>query len=105
MTGALAGFTPGATFQMTHVVPYAFRDLEGVGRLDDRTEARSFTYFSTWVSHGLFELMDVEVGYYLRRKILAGDGRFGNPLWDRYQDMRIYLSVGLDVASVAKALL
>jgi hypothetical protein len=39
-----------------------------------------------------------EIGYQIQRTILNGDSKIGNPFWDPYQDMRVYLgfNIGLD---------
>jgi hypothetical protein len=38
------------------------------------------------------------------RNVLSGDGRFGNPFFDRYQDARVYLGVNLNIDNLVKEL-
>ncbi len=93
VSGAWGDFAPGVAWRMTHAVPYAFRDIPGVERLDDPSALRVSTYFSAWVGYAVMDAVSVELGYLLSRNVLGGDGQLGNPLFDRYQDMRLYMGV------------
>lgn len=93
VSGVWGDFAPGVAWRMTHVVPYGFRDVEGVERLEDRAELRVSTYFAAWVGYAVMDAVSVELGYLLSRNVLDGDGQLGNPLFDRYQDMRLHLGV------------
>lgn len=93
LSGAWRGFTPGLAWRMTHVVPYGFADVPSVERLDARTALRVSTYFAAWVGYGVTDTLGVELGYQMSRNVLDGDGTLGNPIFDRYQDARLYLGV------------
>lgn len=61
-------------------------------------------YFSAWLDYNFNSWMTGEVGYWMRRSALAGDGKYANPFWDRYQDMRVYLGVNINIDNLIKSL-
>jgi hypothetical protein len=92
VSGRWHGLSPGLAWRMTHVVPYALRSLPGVAPLGDATGLRVSTYFAAFVSYDVVDAVSVELGYRLARSALGEDGQLGNPLWDRYQDARVYVA-------------
>jgi hypothetical protein len=65
---------------------------------------RQTSYFSAWLDYNVNSYFTAEVGYWLSRSVLAGDGKYGNPFFDRYQDMRVYLGANFNVDNFVKAL-
>lgn len=99
LSGRWGDVSPGLAWRMTHVLPYDFADVAGVERLEDRASARVSTYAAAWVGYAVTAVIGVEVGYQIARNVLSEDGKLGNPLFDRYQDMRLYLSLSYAIGS------
>lgn len=99
LLGTWGRVSPALFFAMSHQVPYAFRDLPGVEDVPEgANDARVFTSFSGWVNYNINSWLTAEAGYSMTRNVLNGEGAFGNPIFDQYQDMRVYLgaNIGLD---------
>ncbi len=56
---------------------------------------RYSTYFAGWLDYNPSGWLTLEAGYQLQRSVLDGDGRYGNPLGNDYQDWRVYLSANI----------
>lgn len=65
---------------------------------------RQTSYFSAWLDYNVNSFFTAEVGYWLSRSTLAADGKYGNPFFDRYQDMRVYIGANFNVDNFVKAL-
>jgi hypothetical protein len=65
---------------------------------------RQSSYFSAWVDYSANSWLTAEVGYWLSRSMLAADGKYGNPFFDRYNDMRVYAGVNFNIDNLMKAL-
>lgn len=99
LLGTWGAWSPAVFFRMSHQFPYAFRDLPGVE--DDPAggnDVRVLTTFAAWVDYSANSWLTLEVGYSMARNILSAQGDIGNPVFDEFQDMRLYLAanVGLD---------
>jgi len=46
---------------------------------------------------------EIEVGYQFARSVLDEDGSYGNPIFSRYQDMRVYLGFNIGLDSLYKS--
>jgi hypothetical protein len=53
-------------------------------------------HFNTWFTG--------EVGYQMSRSIFNESGQYGNPFFDRYQDMRVYLGANFNIDNLMKTL-
>ena len=65
---------------------------------------RQRSYFSAWLDYNANAWLTAEVGYWLDRTTLAEDGTRGNPFFDRYQDMRVYLGASFNIDNIMKQL-
>lgn len=107
--------SPAVWFNMSHQFIYKFNQqndtipLAGsgtatAGRLSDASSVRNSTYFSFWVDFEATHWLTAEVGYFMSRNILRGDGKYGNPFFDANQDMRVYLGANVNLDNLAKAI-
>lgn len=83
---------------------YTFKDLPGVERLANRVNVRQTTYFNLALDYNITKWISGEVGYYMSRNLIDGNGRIGNPLFDTAQDMRVYLAANVSLDQVYMAL-
>lgn len=87
-------WSPGVFFQMIHQWAYDIPNATlGTGAAD--THYRQSTYFAGWLDYNPVGWLTIEAGYQLQRSILDGDGRYGNPFGNDYQDWRVYLSANI----------
>lgn len=96
--------TPTVMLQISHRFPYAFRDLEGVARDPERPSVRMGSYLSAGVEVAMTPWMTGQFGYSLGRNLISGSGGYGNPLFDRYQDMRLNLGLSMSLDRFYSAL-
>jgi hypothetical protein len=68
------------------------------------THIRQRSYFSGWLDYNANSWLTAEVGYWLDRTTLGEDGTRGNPFYDRYQDMRVYLGASFNIDNIMKQL-
>jgi hypothetical protein len=68
------------------------------------THVRQRSYFSAWLDYNANSWLTAEVGYWLDRTMLGEDGTRGNPFFDRYQDMRVYLGASFNIDNIMKQL-
>lgn len=110
--------SPALWFNMSHQFVYTFKDQAvplqpgnpnssatvNPGRLTDASTVRNATYFSFWVDVEATHWLTAEVGYFMSRNLLRADGTYGNPFFDRNQDMRVYLGANINLDNLAKAI-
>ena len=65
---------------------------------------RQTHYFSTWLDYNFNSWFTGEVGYWLSRTTFNEAGKYGNPYWDRYQDMRVYLGASIQLDNLVKTI-
>lgn len=65
---------------------------------------RQSSYFSAWLDYEANAWLTAEVGYWLSRSVLTEGGKYGNPFWDRYNDMRVYLGANFNIDNIMKTL-
>jgi hypothetical protein len=70
----------------------------------DPTHVRQRSYFSAWLDYNANSWLTAEVGYWLDRTMLGEDGTRGNPFFDRYQDMRVYIGASFNIDNIMKQL-
>jgi hypothetical protein len=68
------------------------------------TNVRQASYFSAWLDYNANSWLTAEVGYSLFRTALDEDGTRGNPIFGRYQDMRVYLGANFNIDNIMKQL-
>jgi hypothetical protein len=68
------------------------------------THVRQSSYFSGWLDYNANSWFTAEVGYSLQRTALTGNGQYGNPFWDRYQDQRVLVGVNFNIDNIMKQL-
>lgn len=71
---------------------------EGFGR----SSVRQTSYFAAWLDYEVNAWFTGEVGYSLSRAVLTEDATYGNPFFDRYQDMRVYLLANINVDALVE---
>jgi hypothetical protein len=92
-------WNPGAFFLLSNSWDYQFANLPGVEpEPNGKTAFRQTSYFNIFLDYNATDWFTAEVGYQIFRTILDGESQIGNPFWDPYQDMRVYLgfNIGLD---------
>ena len=92
-------WNPGAFFLLSNNWVYNFSQLPGVEpEPNGNTAFRQTSYFNIFLDYNATDWFTAEVGYQIFRTILDGESHIGNPFWDPYQDMRVYLgfNIGLD---------
>lgn len=109
VVGEWGKFSPGAFLLVSHNFPYKFQDLQYQGQPVDRVNGapgvRTSTYFAAWLDYHLNDWLTPEVGYQFLRPSLDPDGKYGNPLFNRYSDgMRVYLGANIALDSLYKTL-
>jgi|GEM_PF-576813 len=68
------------------------------------TSLRQLSYFSFWLDYNANSWFTAEVGYWMSRAALDEDGQRGNPFFNRYQDMRVYLGANFNIDNILKSL-
>jgi len=98
-------WSPGLFFRMQHVFPHAFSDVSGVSNVGVAPpRVRQTTFFAAWLDVNPNPWFTLEVGYSMGRNILGADGRYGNPIWDENQDMRLYVSTVFTIDKLYQAI-
>lgn len=91
-------------FNVVHQFPYQFSDLPGVTRDATRPDVRNLTSASLAIGYEVTEWVGAELSYSMTRNLIEGDGTWGNPIYDRNQDMRLGLGASLDLERFYRAL-
>ncbi len=71
-----------------------------LGPTDGPATVRQNSYFSAWLDYNFSSWVTGEVGYYLSRSLLDANGQYANPLFDRYQDTRVYLGASFQIDNI-----
>lgn len=109
VAGTWGKFSPAFWFNMSSQFVYTFsKDQSASGqtvtRLQDPSTIRTNTFFSFWLDYEANSWFTPEVGYFMSRSLLRNDGTYGNPFFDRNQDMRVYLGFNVNIDNLAKAI-
>jgi hypothetical protein len=102
VAGEWGRWSPALFALGTHQFAYAARGIAGLPNASDRSNVRQTTYFSAWLDYNANTWFTAEVGYYMFRNVLSGDGRYGNPFFDRYQDARFYVGFNVNIDNFVK---
>jgi len=90
-------WNPGGFFLLTNAWAYGLPALPGVEpEPDGSTTFRQSSYLNVFLDYNVNDWFTAEIGYQMQRSILNGESKIGNPIFDPYQDMRVYL--GFNVA-------
>lgn len=94
VTQAWDVLSPGVSFGMFHQWPYDVAATIGptIGVISG-SATRVYSDFAFWLDVMPTSGLTVEAGYSLTRSIVDGEGHYGNPFYDRFQNWRVYLSV------------
>ncbi len=79
------------------------RGPEGYGQQSPNA-VRQSSYFSAWLDYSANNWLTAEVGYWLSRATLTEGGKYGNPFFDRYNDMRVYIGANFNIDNIMKTL-
>ncbi len=112
ISGSWGKWSPAVLFNLSHQFLYKFSPTNDYNaeknltaqRLSDPTTIRNGTYFSFWLDYEANAWLTPEIGYYMARSTLRADGTYGNPFFDRYQDMRVYLGANVNLDNLEKAI-
>ncbi|CAN0593013.1 unnamed protein product, partial [Laminaria digitata] len=61
----------------------------------DPNGVRVSTSFSAWMDYLVQPWLTAELGYSFLQRALNGQSNFGNPLYNRYGDSRLYLGINI----------
>ena len=103
VAGEWGKWSPAVFVLGTHQFAYAAPSIPGFEPVD-RSGVRQNTYVSVWLDYNANTWLTGEVGYFMFRNVLGGDGRYGNPFFDRYQDARLYLGFNVNIDNLVKEL-
>jgi hypothetical protein len=102
VAGEWGRWSPAVFLLGTHQFGYAPRSIPGLPDASDGPSIRQNTYFSAWLDYNANTWFTAEVGYFMFRNVLSGDGRYGNPFFDRYQDARFYVGFNVNIDNFVK---
>ncbi|NOU31479.1 MAG: hypothetical protein HOO96_26570 [Polyangiaceae bacterium] len=98
-------WSPGLFFRMGHNFQYQFKDIPNVGRVaDGGSSVRNDTYVAAWLDYHATDWLTPEIGYQMARRLIADDGKIGNPIFSQYQDMRVYIGANIQLDSLYKSI-
>lgn len=93
-------WNPGGFFLLSNSWVYQFSNLPGVEpEPNGSVPFRQYTYFNIFLDYNFTDWFTGEIGYQMvRNTVLTGESTIGNPIFDPYQDMRVYFgfNIGLD---------
>ena len=104
VSGEWGKWSPALYALATHQFAYAPRGITGF-EAPSSSGVRQTTYFSAWLDYNANAWLTAEFGYFMFRNVLGGDGRYGNPFFDRYQDARLYVGFNLNIDNLVKELI
>jgi hypothetical protein len=107
LTQEWGDWSPGIFFSMSHQFAYTFKDSAAQeGRLEDRTKIRQAMNLFVWLDYHLNDWLTPELGYSLSQALVnPTTGSFGNPLYGRYVDSRLYLGFNIQIDSLYKSII
>jgi hypothetical protein len=77
---------------------------DGTPGCQGRSNVRQAGYLAASVDYDVVPWLTAEVGYSIYRNFLTEDGKYGNPFFDRYQDMRVFIGATMDPDEFIQAL-
>jgi hypothetical protein len=103
LAGEWGKWSPALFVLGTHQFAYAPTEIAGLSAAAG-SGVRQSTYFSAWIDYNANAWLTAELGYFMFRNVLSGDGQYGNPFFDRYQDARVYAGVNINIDTLVKEL-
>ncbi len=98
-------FTPTLIYFLINQWAYGLPTLPGVQpEPNGSTNFRQSSYFNAALDYDVNGWLTAEVGYQIYRTILNGSSNIGNPFFDAYQDMRVYLGVNIALDALYEAI-
>lgn len=99
-------FSPGIFFLMSHQFLYKFTPLPGEsgGLGDDASGIRQSFFFNFFLDYEVNSWLTAEVGYTYSNTIRGGDGKYVNPIFSPYGDMRFYLGANIQLDGLYETL-
>jgi hypothetical protein len=89
-------WNPGAFFLLSNSWAYSLPPLAGVQpEPNGSTTFRQSSYLNVFLDYNVNDWFTGEIGYQMQRTILNGQSQIGNPIFDPYQDMRVYLGFNI----------
>jgi hypothetical protein len=100
LAGTWGRFSPGLAMIMTHQWSYDVNRGPGApspGPYETAvgSHTRQLSTFFGWLDVTANSWLTVEAGYFMSRRLLRDDGSWGNPIFDPYQDWRLYLNANI----------
>ncbi len=97
-------WSPTLLYYLFNQWTYQFQPIAGVvPEPNGATNFRQSSYFNASLDYEVNGWLTAEIGYQMYRTILTGESTIGNPFWDPYQDMRVYLGVNIALDSLYEA--
>ena len=98
-------WNPGGFFLLSNSWAYALPNLPGVEpEPNGSTTFRQSSYLNVFLDYNANDWFTAEIGYQMQRTILNGSSQIGNPIFDPYQDMRVYLGFNIAFDRLYEAL-
>ncbi len=98
-------WSPTILYYLFNQWTYQFQPIAGVvPEPNGSTNFRQSSYFNAALDYEVNDWFTAEIGYQMYRTILTGESTIGNPFWDPYQDMRVYLGVNIALDSLYEAI-
>lgn len=96
LLGSWGDWSPGMVFTMIHNFPFKPEGgFEVSDAVVDPNGVRVSTSFSAWMDYLVQPWLTAELGYSFLQRALNGKSNFGNPLYNRYGDSRLYLGINI----------
>lgn len=99
LLGSWGDWSPGMVFTMIHNFPFKPEGgFEVSDAVQDPNGVRVSTSFAAWMDYLVQPWLTAELGYSFSQIALNGQSNYGNPLYNRYGDSRLYLgaNIGLE---------
>jgi len=96
-------WNPAVFFSMRHSFPYRFSDVPGAATTE-QSGVRQSAYLSFWLDYNFNSWLTGETGYWMDRPLFDENGTYGNLIFNRYQDTRVYFGFNMNVDSFIQTL-
>ncbi|MBX3233022.1 MAG: hypothetical protein KIT84_12700 [Labilithrix sp.] len=103
-------FSPGLAYiggsQWAYRPPQTVNPVDGtlLAQNSDATNVRQSHYFAAWLDYNFASWITGEIGYYAATAGIGLSGTRSNPIFERYQDTRVYLGASIQLDNLVKAL-
>ncbi len=97
-------FNLNAIMWLTNSLTYGPSGIGATSAIADPSTIRDSSYFIFSGEYTPSDWMGIEVGYFMQRSFLMADGTIGNPIYDPYQDSRVYLGFNFTLDRMYEAI-